>query len=367
MFEIDGEYEKARVFADSLEKSAIGQLTALCNQPFVAGANLRIMPDAHAGSGCVIGTTMHVKDKLVPNLVGVDIACGMETVNIGNCRPDFQKLDRVIRENVPSGFTIRTKPHRFADEWDMDELKCANILVKDKTLNSLGTLGGGNHFIEVARDENTGDHYLIIHSGSRHPGLRVAVHYQDVAGETCTEDVPHELKYLAGSAFEDYVHDMRIMQQFAYLSRKAMADEILKGMKWKEKDSFTTVHNYLDTEQMILRKGAVSARRGEQLLIPMNMRDGSLLCEGLGNADWNFSAPHGAGRVLSRKEAKESLTLTQYKNDMAGIYSSSVSRGTIDESPAAYKPMEQILKHIGETVKVKAILKPVYNFKAGGE
>lgn len=367
MINITGKYNTATAYVKSLEKGAIGQLTALCNQPFSEGSKLRIMPDAHAGAGCVIGTTMTITDKIVPNLVGVDISCGMEVVNIGNSRMDFKKLDNVIRKSVPSGFAIRDKAHRFAEEWDISDLECGKILHKDKTSKSIGTLGGGNHFIEMARDDGSGDYYLIIHSGSRNPGLQVATYYQKIAGENRPEDTPFELAFLTGNGFQSYVHDMKIMQDFADLNRKAIADEILKGMKWKAKNSFTTVHNYLDTGNMILRKGAVSAQEGEKLLIPLNMRDGSLLCEGLGNPEWNYSAPHGAGRLFSRTDAKNNITLTQFKNDMQGIYSSCISRNTIDESPAAYKPMDEIMSQIGETVKVLSILKPVFNFKAGGE
>lgn len=367
MLTIHGKYTTATVYADSLEKGALGQLTAVCNLPFVEGAKLRVMPDAHAGAGCVIGTTMTVNDKIVPNLVGVDIACGMEVINLGQCRMDFSRLDTVIRKSVPSGFALRQKPHRYADEWDISALRCARILQKDKVLKSIGTLGGGNHFIEIAKEENSGDHYLIIHTGSRNPGLQVAAHYQKLAAENRAPSVPYELAYLSGDVLTAYVQDMQVMREFADLNRKAIADEILKSMKWKPQQSFTTLHNYLDTESMILRKGAVSAQKGERLLIPMNMRDGSLLCEGLGNPDWNFSAPHGAGRVCSRSDAKNRLTLTQFKQDMEGIYSTCISRKTIDESPQAYKPMRDILAHIGDTVNVLSVLKPVYNFKAGGE
>lgn len=367
MITINGTFANAVVYSDFLEKGATGQLTALCNLPFTEGAKLRIMPDAHAGAGCVIGTTMTITDKVVPNLVGVDIACGMEVVNLGKCRMDFPRLDAVIRKVVPSGFSLRQKAHRFAEKWDISALSCARILQKDKALKSIGTLGRGNHFIEVAQDGNSGEYFLIIHSGSRNPGLQVAAHYQKLAGANREPGIPYELAYLSGDMFAAYVRDMRVMREFADLNRQAIADEILKGMKWKARESFTTVHNYLDTETMILRKGAVSAQKGERLLIPMNMRDGSLLCEGLGNPDWNYSAPHGAGRICSRSEAKNSLTLTQFKEDMKGIYSSCISRKTIDESPQAYKPMREILAHIGDTVRVLSILKPVYNFKAGGE
>lgn len=367
MITINGQYATAIIYTDSLENGAIGQLTALCNLPFVEGAKLRIMPDAHAGVGCVIGTTMTVNGKIVPNLVGVDIACGMEVINLGKCRMDFSKLDIVIRTAVPSGFSLRQKAHRFAEEWDISELSCAKILQKDKVSKSIGTLGGGNHFIEIAQDGNSGEYYLIIHSGSRNPGLQVAAYHQKLAGENREPGIPYELAYLTGDMFAAYVHDMAVMRLFADLNRKAIADEILKGMKWKAQGAFTTVHNYLDTETMILRKGAVSAQKGEKLLIPMNMRDGSLLCEGLGNPEWNYSAPHGAGRLCSRSDAKNRFTLTQFKQDMEGIFSSCISRKTIDESPQAYKPMQEILAHIGDTVNILSILKPVYNFKAGGE
>lgn len=360
-----GKYATAKIFADSLETNAMGQLIALCAQPFADGATIRIMPDAHAGSGCVIGTTMTVGNgMIVPNLVGVDIGCGMEVVRIGKYKPDFQKLDKVIRESVPSGFSLRDKEHEYIGYCGLDKLRCAHVIKKERAAKSIGTLGGGNHFIELAYDEKTDDHYLIIHSGSRNPGLTVANHYQKIADAKREQGIPKGLAPLSGQDFEDYVHDMRIMQEYADWNRKAISNAILNGMKWKANDFFTTVHNYLDTENMILRKGAVSAASGEVLLIPMNMRDGSLLCVGKGNADWNYSAPHGAGRICSRSAAKEMFTLTQFKEDMEGIWTSCVSRDTIDENPRAYKPMQDILDHIGDTVDVQAILKPVYNFKA---
>lgn len=366
MFEIKGKFATAKIFAEKLENSAVGQLKALCDQEFTQGALIRIMPDAHAGSGCVVGTTMTIGDFVVPNLVGVDIGCGMHAVNIGKPRLDFNRLDKVIREKVPSGFANREKPHRFLEQCRLEELTVANAVVDDKARNSLGSLGGGNHFIEVARDEDSGDHWLIVHSGSRHIGLSVANLHQKIATDARPEDVPFNLAWLTGELKNNYLHDMNIMQGYAHLNRLAIADEILKGMKWDEEDSFATIHNYIDLENGILRKGAVSARKGERLLIPMNMRDGSVICEGLGNPDWNFSAPHGAGRLYSRTEAKGRLTLTDFKKAMKGIHSSCVSRNTLDESPGAYKPMEEILGQIGDSVKVTKKLKPVYNFKAGG-
>lgn len=367
MIRVDGKFNSATVYADSLENNAKGQLTALCNQKLSAGLKLRIMPDAHAGAGCVIGTTMTIQDKIVPNLVGVDIGCGMETVNIGDCKLDFKRIDGIIKKSVPSGFSIRKTPHRFAEDIDLSQLSCARHVNQEKAKNSIGTLGGGNHFIEIARDVENEDYYLIVHSGSRHAGLQVATCHQKIAGETRPEGVPFELAYLEGSKFDAYVHDMRIMQDYASVNRKAIVDEIVRGMKWKVKDSFTTIHNYLDTDNMILRKGAVSAQKGERLLIPFNMRDGSMICEGMGNPDWNYSAPHGAGRICSRSEAKSQFTLTEFKKEMDGIYSSSITRNTIDESPMAYKPMGNIIEQVKDTVKIISFLKPVYNYKAGGE
>lgn len=364
MFKIEGTYNSAMIFAEELEKSAIGQIRALCNMEFMKDSILRIMPDAHAGSGCVIGTTMTISNKVVPNLVGVDIGCGMEVVNIGRPDLDFRKLDCVIRDNVPSGFALRNKPHRFVEDIEIADLTCIKALKKDRSLLSVGTLGGGNHFIEIDHDKENDNYYLIIHSGSRNPGLQVANIHQKLAAKGKPADVPYELAYVEGQKFDDYVHDMKIMQTYASINRKAIADEILKGMKWKALDSFSTIHNYLDTENMILRKGAVSAQNGERLLIPLNMRDGSIIATGLGNPYWNYSAPHGAGRRYSRKEAKENLTLTAFKTAMEGIYSTSVNPGTIDESPDAYKSAQSILDLIGDTVRMESVLKPVYNFKA---
>ncbi|MDE5832694.1 MAG: RtcB family protein [Desulfovibrio sp.] len=367
MLEIRGKHNAAIVYADTLESGAAGRLKALCDQEFVAGEKLRVMPDAHNGAGCVIGTTLTVSDKISPNIVGIDIGCGMEAVNIGRARMEFKKLDSVIRDRVPAGFNIRKQTHRFAELANLDRLTCAKALEMDKALKSVGTLGGGNHFIEIDLDEASGDYWLVVHSGSRGPGARVATWHQNLAGENRPENVPFELAWLKGDKFGDYVRDMNITLEFADINRRAIVDEILKGMKWKAKDSFSTIHNYLDAELMIVRKGAVSAKKGERLLIPLNMRDGALICEGLGNPDWNFSAPHGAGRSMSRKDAKNSLTLSQFKENMKGIYSPSINKETIDESPGAYKPMEAIIDKIGDTAKIITRIKPVYNFKAGGE
>lgn len=362
MFEVEGKYSTATVYANNLEKGTITQIRNLCNQAFTEGSSIRLMPDAHTGIGCVIGTTMTVMGKIVPNLVGVDISCGVEAINIGSNDFDPAELDSVISARVPSGFAIRKERHPLSQKINLENLTCARELALVKGAKSIGTLGGGNHFIEVDLDEN-GDYWLVIHTGSRNLGLQVASHHQKIAC-VINPEAPAELAWLEGEAFDDYVHDMKIMQIFANLNRQAISEEIIDGMGWVEKDRFTTVHNYLDTETMILRKGAVSAKAGEKLLVPINMRDGTLLCEGLGNAEWNFSAPHGAGRLLSRGEAKRTLSFEDYKSQMKDIYTTSVNEETLEEAPGAYKPMKEIMEAIGDTARVMSILKPVYNFKA---
>lgn len=401
MIELQGKYNTAKVFTDVVDQSAISQVIELLNQEFTAGSRIRMMPDIHAGAGCTIGTTMTITDKVVPNLVGVDIGCGMETVMIREDHMEMQQLDRVIRERIPSGFEIRKKSHRYAGRIDLNELRCAKHVDLLRAEKSIGTLGGGNHFIEVDRDD-LGRLYVVIHSGSRHLGLEVAKHYQDVGYKSLnqTDDVsierliaemkatgrqkeiqkelkrlkatirtsiPKALAYVEGDLFDDYIHDMKIVQRYAELNRQAMMDEILRAMKLHIEEQFTTIHNYIDTDAMILRKGSVSAKTGEKLLIPINMRDGSLLCVGKGNEDWNCSAPHGAGRLMSRAQVKESFTVSEFKKQMEGIYTTSVSKATLDECPMAYKGMEDIVDNIGPTAEIISIIKPIYNFKAGDE
>lgn len=362
MFSIEGEYNTATVYAKELEKSAIAQIRNLCNQAFAANSLIRIMPDAHGGDGCVIGTTMTVTDKIVPNLVGVDISCGVEAVNIGNVDFDPELLDKVIRERVPSGFDSRKEKHALSSDADLENLCCADTISLEKAARAVGTLGGGNHFIEVDKAEN-GDHWLVIHSGSRHPGLLVAGYHQKIAQQLHPE-VNKDLAWLEGQAFDNYVHDMKIMQKYADLNRLAISLEILDGMGWQEKDRFTTIHNYLDTDTMILRKGAVSAQKGQRLLVPINMRDGTLLCEGKGNENWNCSSPHGAGRLMSRGDARRNLSMDDFRTQMQGVFTTSVCENTLDEAPDAYKPIADILETIGETAELLSIMKPVYNFKA---
>ena len=401
MIELNGKFNSAKVFTDLIDESAVSQIIELCSQEFTKNEKIRIMPDVHAGAGCVIGTTMTVTDKIVPNLVGVDIGCGMETVKIKEKHIELMQLDKLIYRSIPSGFGIREKPHRYAADIDLSSLKCAKNVNLDRAEKSLGTLGGGNHFIEADKGSD-GSIYIVIHSGSRHLGVEVAKYYQNMGYKqlnasgkgdvdrliaelkaqgrqteirreikklenTKRTSVPKHLAYVSGQLFEDYIHDMKLVQKFAALNRKAMMDEILKGLKLTVSEQFTTIHNYIDTENMILRKGSVSARAGEKLIIPINMRDGSLICSGKGNPEWNFSAPHGAGRLMGRSEAKESFTVSEFKKQMKGIYSTSVCSGTLDECPMAYKGMEDIVNNIGDTAEILDIIKPIYNFKAGGE
>ncbi len=383
MLELRGKFASAKIFTDVVDEESIEQVKSLLEQPYAEGSRVRMMPDIHAGAGCTIGTTMTVRDKICPNLVGVDIGCGMETIRIKETHIEPKKLDVIIREGIPSGFAVRNRAHRFASEIDLGDLYCARQINMDRAVCSIGTLGGGNHFIEADRDDE-GNIYIVVHSGSRHLGLQVAGYYQEAAylalsgcrneiqknlGEMRSQcsPVPKALAYAEGELFDRYIHDMKIAQRYADLNRRAMMDVIIKGMKLHVVQQFTTIHNYIDTEHMILRKGAVSAQSGEKLLIPINMRDGSLLCTGKGNGDWNFSAPHGAGRLMSRSAAKQAFTISEFKKQMDGIYTTTINRSTLDECPMAYKDMKDIIGNISPTVAIDAVLKPIYNFKAGDE
>jgi len=407
MVEVKGKYNTAKVFTDVVDEKSLQQIKTLCDQEFTSGARIRLMPDVHAGAGCTIGTTMTIKDKIVPNLVGVDIGCGMETLMIHKDSEAAQKfdpaqLDMIIRKNIPCGFDIRKFEHQYVAEVEWDNIK--GIYNKHRAQLSLGTLGGGNHFIEADKDEE-GNLYIVVHSGSRHAGLEIAEYYQEMAwrqlnGKTKADldamisqlkaegreteieakrvemnaqiktQIPKDLAYVSGYLFDDYINDMRIMQHFAMLNRKAMINTISIGLHLKKEeivDQFTTIHNYIDTENMILRKGAVSAQKGEKLLIPINMRDGSLICIGKGNEDWNCSAPHGAGRVMSRMKAKKELSMEEFKAEMSGIYSTTVTKETLDEAPMAYKTMDDIVANIGPTADILNVIKPIYNFKAADD
>ena len=398
MVTIQGLYNTAVCYTPELEELAANQIKAVCDQAEFAGCKIRIMPDVHAGKGCTIGTTMTIQDKIVPGMVGVDIGCGMETVELAEHEIDFDKLDALIRKEIPYGREVRDTLHALNAEIDLTQLRCADQVNLNRAMRSIGTLGGGNHFIEVDRSED-GRLFLIVHSGSRHLGTEVAEYYQnegrralwgganyqiqEVIAQLKAEgrfkeiqktisairtehelSIPKDLAYVEGKLFEDYIHDMKITQQFAMLNRKAMVDVIMTGMGFTAVEAFTTIHNYIDTDAMILRKGSVSAMAGEKLLIPINMRDGSLICVGKGNQDWNCSAPHGAGRLMSRRAAFNALSMEEFKREMEGIYTTCVLPDTLDESPMAYKSMDEIVDQIGPTAEIVERIRPVYNFKA---
>jgi len=398
MITIQGLYNTAVCYTPELEEQAADQIKSVCDQIEFAGCIIRIMPDVHAGKGCTIGTTMTIQDKIVPGMVGVDIGCGMETVALVEREIDFAKLDALIRKEIPYGREVRETLHALNGVIDLTQLRCADQVNLGRARKSIGSLGGGNHFIEVDKAED-GRLFLVVHSGSRHLGTEVAEYYQNegrralwgganyqietVIAQLKEEgrfneiqktikvlkkehelSIPKDLAYVEGKLFEDYIHDMKITQKFAMLNRKAMVDVIMSGMGLSSVDSFTTIHNYIDTDDMILRKGSVSAKAGEKLLIPINMRDGSLVCVGKGNEDWNRSAPHGAGRLMSRRAAFSALSMDEFKQEMEGIYTTCVLPDTLDESPMAYKNMDEIVSQIGPTAEIVDRIRPVYNFKA---
>lgn len=403
MKEIEGKYSKAKIFTNEIEQTAESQIKELCNQEFTKDSHIRIMPDVHAGIGCTIGTSMKIKDKIVPNLVGVDIGCGMETVVLESQELDLPKIDKIINSMIPSGFNVHLEPKgEYIKDVEnlIGQLRC--LTTGDKLLRSIGTLGGGNHFIEIDKDDD-GKIYIVIHSGSRNLGLQVANYYQKIAWEKLSTlskeyianvvselkksgkqneisstiaklkndyiaSVPKDLAYVENEDFDNYLHDMNLTQRYADYNRKTMMDIILDslGITNNIVDRFTTVHNYIDMDSMTLRKGAVSAKKGERLIIPINMHDGSIICEGLGNDEWNQTAPHGAGRLMSRKQAFDTLSLDKFRNEMSGIYSTSVDVTTLDESPMAYKSMANIVDNIKPTAKIIKTIKPIYNFKAHG-
>lgn len=392
-----------KIFTENIEPEALNQIYTLVKQPAFADCKVRIMPDVHAGAGCVIGFTADLGDKVIPNIVGVDIGCGMLTVELGNIEIDYAALDSAIRKRIPSGRNVHDgRCVRFDG---LQQLRCFRELKDTKRLeSSIGTLGGGNHFIEVDVDPENGKKYLIIHTGSRNLGKQVAEHYQHLAIEIMQGKdelyamqekliaeykaqgrkaeiqkaiaelhrkfnpnplgIPKELCYLTGKYREDYLHDMEICQRFAVLNRNAIASALIDEMGWNSLGAFETIHNYIEFGSNMVRKGAISAKAGEKLLIPINMRDGCIIGRGKGNEDWNCSAPHGAGRIMSRSKAKEVVSLAEFEDSMKGIYTTCVGQSTIDESPMVYKPMEEIVKNIADTVEILSIIKPVYNFKA---
>lgn len=367
---ITGRFASASVFAANVEDYARSQIQMILDNQVSVNSKVCLMPDCHPGKVGPIGLTMTVTDKIIPQLMGVDIGCGMLVAKIEG-RFEYPKLDRVINENVPSGFNIRKKPHNKALFEVISDLRCLRAINSDKALKSLGTLGGGNHFIEV--DKGCDGYYIIIHTGSRHLGYDVADYYTEAARRriaTMGKDVPYEMAYVEGTLMDDYLHDVEIATVYASLNREIILHEIVKGMKWKEIERYESIHNYigvLPDGTRILRKGAASALEGERVIIPIHMRDGVILGVGKGNPDWNYSAPHGSGRVMRRDEVKNHYTVSAFKNDMKGIYSSSISAGTLDEAPVAYRRIDEILDVISDSVEVTEVIKPVYNFKVGKE
>lgn len=389
--------QDVKIFGDILEDEALVQIQRLADFKPYQNSHIRIMPDVHAGKGCTIGTTMYITDAVTPNLVGVDIGCGMFVVPLGLVDIDLAKFDEVVHQYIPSGHNIHNNP--IQEFVQLNELKCLPAIDVHKANCAIGSLGGGNHFIEVNEDDD-GCKYLVIHSGSRNLGVRVCQYYQKTAESLCSRgfsdrneiiqrlkdegrtneiqtelskikpvSVPNGLAYITGEVQDNYFHDMQIVQMYAQMNREAMAYIILAklGLKISRAiNPFHTIHNYIDfsTSGVILRKGAVRANQGEQLIIPMNMRDGSLICVGKGNPDWNYSAPHGAGRLMSRNKAKETLSVDQFAEEMSQVYSSSVCEATLDEAPMVYKPMQSIIDAIKETVEIQKIIRPIYNFKA---
>ncbi len=396
---IQGRYSTAVCYANIIEQDAIDQIRRMCDHEFTSGSRIRIMPDVQAGKGCTIGTTMTVTDKAVPNIVGVDIGCGMYTVRLDQREIDLPLLDETARYYIPSGRNVwKSRQEAF----DLTRLRCYRELKDANRLErSLGTLGGGNHFIEVERAQD-GTLYLVVHTGSRNLGTQVAEYYQKLAIqlhkgyddyftrrdaiiaeykaagrrseiqqalnalriEEKALDMPEDLCYLYGRYFEDYLFDVAICQQFAARNRELIAQILMERAHLTGGDAFHTIHNYIDTNEMILRKGAIAAHKGEKVLIPVNMRDGSILAVGRGNEEWNFSAPHGAGRLMSRTAARAQLSLEEYERTMQGIYTTSVSKNTIDEAPMAYKSLNDILSVVHESVDVIDIMKPIYNYKS---
>lgn len=406
MIELKGKYTTAKVFTDNIEQEAISQIIELCNQEFVEGSKVRIMPDVHSGKGCVIGFTANLGDKVISNIVGVDIGCGITCVELGKIDPDLQKLDNIIHKHIPNGRNIHDS--RIIKFPKLQDLHCFRELKDIKRIErSIGTLGGGNHFIELNKDDED-NIYLVIHSGSRNLGKQVAEYYQNIAIELRSgreeyyisrdkiikeykeqgrrkdiepalkqlnikyqhtqPDYPKELCFLEGVWREKYLHDMNICQEYANLNRQTIANLIL-GAYFESTivdfESFQTIHNYINFKDNIIRKGSISAYQNEKVLIPINMRDGSIIAIGKGNPDWNYSAPHGAGRLMSRSKAKVNITMEEFQSSMEGIFTTSINISTLDEAPMAYKPMEEIINNIGDTVDILKIIKPIYNFKAG--
>lgn len=380
MFDIVGKHNRATVYAKTVDNSSYSQVLAMCNTEELSLCKIRMMPDMHAAEGCTVGTSMTVADRINPSYVGSDIGCGMQVYKLDGKEIDFSLLDRCIRSEIPSGAAIHERAVPMAEEVRLKEL-CCRVLRGDTVSRSFGTLGGGNHFIEIDRGVG-GEHYLVIHSGSRRLGKEVASFYQDAAFFTSNGISPEEAIrkkirkcdvdgtkspsscFLAGEYKEKYLHDMHIAIKYAEYSRKYIGKILIDRLRLNVVDSFTTVHNYIDITDGVLRKGAVSAKNGETLIIPINMRDGSLICKGKGNPDWNCTAPHGAGRLMKRSEARANISIAEYREAMKGIYSTSINESTIDESPMAYRGIDDIVDVVEPTVDIIDIATPLYNFKA---
>ena len=362
---INGIYASAKIFSETAEEYALAQIQMICDNEVSKGSTIRVMPDVHPGKVGTIGLTMTAGERILPSLVGIDIGCGITLTKLKQKKVEFQKLDTVIRENVPVGGCIRKNMHRYSQEFDFSRLRCFRSINEEKASLSLGTLGSGNHFVELDKDAED-NLYVAIHTGSRHLGKEVTEYYLR-CGQTVLKEqgiqVPYELTYLTGQLKEDYLHDLQIVQDYAKLNRTVILEEIARKMKWKVLENVSICHNYID-ESGVLRKGAISAKKGEQVIIPINMRDGILLGTGKGNPEWNYSAPHGSGRILRRDNVKDSFTVSNFKSEMKGIYCSCIGKGTLDEAPFAYRRLEEIADAIEETVEITGIIKPVYNYKA---
>jgi len=370
---ITGKYAAAGIYTVANKDTAIddyarAQVKMICDNKASEGSKICLMPDVHPGKIGPVGFTMTIGERVLPGLVGIDIGCGMTAAKIKGKKLECQQLDKVIRDRVPAGFDVRDNVHHLAEDFDFSRLRCVRHVRTDKAMKALGSLGSGNHFIEIDQDDEK-NLYIVVHTGSRHLGKEVADYYM-AAGQKVikskNEDIPYEMTYLEGALLHDYLQDLLIVQEYAELNRQIIISEIVKGMKWKIEESWSCIHNYIDADK-VLRKGAISAKEGEPVIIPINMKEGILLGTGLGNPDWNYSAPHGAGRIMKREDVKSHFTVADYKAQMKGIYSSCIGKGTLDEAPFAYRNLDDIAEAIQDTVKLEKTIKPCYNFKAGGK
>lgn len=365
MQKIIGKYASADVFSNDAEQYALVQIKYICDNRVAEGSEIKVMPDVHPGKVCPIGFTMTIKDTIMPALIGDDIGCGISYIKFKSTHIEFEKLNKVIRENIPSGINIRKKSYHYSFDFNFDNLICKKHINMDKSRLSLGTLGSGNHFIEVGKDQE-GDMYAFVHTGSRSLGKTVAEHYMKMGQKELKKkgvSLPYELTYLSGRLMEEYIKDLKEVQGFAMLNREIILSELSKNMKWKVEKFGESIHNYLD-ESMILRKGATNAYFDDEVIIPINARDGIIIGTGKGNSQWNYSAPHGSGRISNRKDILSSHTVAQYKESLKDVYSPSICKETLDEAPFAYRGIKEIEDVIEPSVEIKKIIKPVYSYKA---